>query len=313
MEKSLITSAILLLLSFTLSAQSASVSSTYVKVSGDWETLEIHAKIHVSGMKEKEGKVIVYFYDKNGNALNDRDRSYYTSDGKVSTSKKITPRYDNSVYNDLTISIPTRQLHISGFGNKIYYKISVRDHTGDQLCLSGPHFALTAGALENDGTWSSYTLGTLSHVRTMCYGCNQTGKCPYCGGSGQVFSFMGYIPCNICAMTGICSICIGQGFVESKTVVGVSTVPAVPVTPPAGGVYNGGIYDNTIPSSGSTSTRRTCPGCNGTGQGLNRIEYAPNYTGQDNSIYCAECGRVMSAHTHIHEMCKVCYGKGYVD
>ena len=75
---------------------------------------------------------------------------------------------------------------------------------------------------------------------------------------------------------------------------------------PAGGGYSGGS------SSGSSSTRRTCPSCNGTGKGMDKIHYSPNYTGEDNSRYCSQCGYTASAHTHIRQSCPVCYGKGYV-
>lgn len=83
----------------------------------------------------------------------------------------------------------------------------------------------------------------------------------------------------------------------------------------------GQINPISVPSSSSstyeeptpTSTRRTCPYCNGTGQGNDEIIYAPNYTGEDNSTYCAECGSTGPAHSHVHHTCQTCFGKGYVE
>ncbi|MBQ7823498.1 MAG: zinc finger-like domain-containing protein [Bacteroidaceae bacterium] len=84
----------------------------------------------------------------------------------------------------------------------------------------------------------------------------------------------------------------------------------------AGGNNNMNI--NTNPSindnNGSKkNTRRTCPGCNGTGKGMDQITYSPNYTGEDNSRWCSICGKNAPAHSHRQPMCRVCYGKGYVE
>ncbi len=72
---------------------------------------------------------------------------------------------------------------------------------------------------------------------------------------------------------------------------------------------NSNINDN----GGNRNTRRVCPGCNGTGKGMDQITYSPNYTGEDNSEWCSICGKVAPAHTHRQPMCRVCYGKGYVE
>lgn len=77
--------------------------------------------------------------------------------------------------------------------------------------------------------------------------------------------------------------------------------------------HNNNNYNNNGSSTGRSSTRRTCPGCNGTGKGADQITYSPNYTGRDNSIYCSTCGRTMSAHSHHRPICRTCYGKGYVE
>ena len=80
----------------------------------------------------------------------------------------------------------------------------------------------------------------------------------------------------------------------------INPVIVNPVTPIGG--------DNNI----RTSTRRTCPGCNGTGNGHEEIIYTPDYTG-NSSCYCSKCGRTGSCHTHRTTLCRVCYGKRYVE
>ncbi|PXV62785.1 hypothetical protein CLV62_1171 [Dysgonomonas alginatilytica] len=69
----------------------------------------------------------------------------------------------------------------------------------------------------------------------------------------------------------------------------------------------------TPAASSSNSTRKQCPGCNGTKKGMDQITYSPNYTGGNNNRYCSQCGSTSASHTHNTPICKVCYGKGYVE
>ena len=85
----------------------------------------------------------------------------------------------------------------------------------------------------------------------------------------------------------------------------------VPVVPPP--VVIGGGAGSSGGSGYSGPTSRPCTACNQTGRGWSEIVYAPNYTGNDNSRYCAECGYVSPAHTHIHHKCSVCRGRGYIE
>ena len=146
---------------------------------------------------------------------------------------------------------------------------------------------------------------------SACLGCSGTGAtmssymdmngyfwptqvvCRYCGGSGGIR----------------CTWCSGKGYTR------------VPVRSQAqssnNGYYGGGTYGsaNSYGSSGSSSgsSRRTCPGCNGTGKGADQITYAPDYTGNGSSVYCSVCGNTTSRHSHHQPTCRVCYGRGYVE
>ena len=73
-----------------------------------------------------------------------------------------------------------------------------------------------------------------------------------------------------------------------------------------------GVNDVSIPSSGSSrgsssSSGRTCPGCNGTGVGGEKIIYGAEYTSGSN-FYCPKCSRT-SPHTHHTPICPVCHGR----
>ena len=59
------------------------------------------------GMKEKKGRVVCYFYDSASKALQDKNGKYDTASGTVCSYKDITPKYDNTKFTDLEISIPT--------------------------------------------------------------------------------------------------------------------------------------------------------------------------------------------------------------
>lgn len=66
---------------------------------------------------------------------------------------------------------------------------------------------------------------------------------------------------------------------------------------------------NTTPKS----TRRVCPGCNGTGIAYDKITYQHEYNGPSEKVYCEKCGAWKFKHYHQNVMCRVCYGKGYVE
>lgn len=146
-----------------------------------------------------------------------------------------------------------------------------------------------------------------------CAVCLGTAKCRLCGGSGWTYNIYGPIYCPGCWGLGSCTSCNGLGFLTFTS----SSFSAPNPTPNAtGGSFNSmppQSPSSSYPSDNHSSSRRTCPGCGGTGKGMERIEYAPNYTGKDNAEYCAKCGRVMSRHSHIQQTCRVCYGKGYVE
>lgn len=153
---------------------------------------------------------------------------------------------------------------------------------------------------------------SLSRTMSNCY-C-QTGACPTCGGMGTLL--FGY-PCMMCYGTGRCQGCGGDGIMEVSF--GFYSTGNSQGGNGNGNSksYSGGTYSNyggySNGSSGSSRTRRTCLGCGGTGKGPDEITYAPNYTGKDNSRYCSQCGRVSPAHSHRQPMCRVCYGRGYVE
>ena len=156
---------------------------------------------------------------------------------------------------------------------------------------------------------------TTSFHCSMCHG---TGQCPICHGTG-VFSVGGTgfsMSCPQCYGIKKCLTCGGVGQYSKTYTVEKSTTPSVPYagSVPYTGSYGGGASAGSSSSSysSSSSTRRTCPSCHGTGKGTSQIIWQTNYTGEDNSVWCSECGRTSPAHTHTHPSCPVCHGSGMV-
>lgn len=148
-------------------------------------------------------------------------------------------------------------------------------------------------------------------------------ECPYCDGTGySSWHFFGLI-------NEKCVKCFGLGWmteVRYKKLIrgaGLEKTEEENIDADDDNLYQtdgqiNPITEHSSPSTTyedpiSTSTMRTCPYCNGSGQGNDEIIYAPNYTGEDNSTYCAECGSTGSAHSHVHHTCQTCLGKGYIE
>lgn len=87
---------------------------TSVSASVVGENVVCKMSFKVRGMKGKAGLTSCYFYNSSNVALVDVNDSYKTTDGKVAVSKDINPSYDNSVYTDWEVSIPVRELHLTG-------------------------------------------------------------------------------------------------------------------------------------------------------------------------------------------------------
>ena len=267
--------------------------------------LKIHIKLHTEDMKGQQGTVCVFFYH-GDSKLMDKDNKCCSSDGQVAIYKSITPRYDSSVYDDLCLTIQGYDLHIP---------TSYVDEYSLQL---GIYHSSTKKFL----THSKYVKFYAKSQIEICVLCGGSGLCIGCNGMGLIGIYPYQQLCYMCKGARACPCCRGSRQVNYSYT--YASMPSNSVSPG----YTGNAGFNTIPqpiqnmgnnntynSSGSNtrSTRRTCPGCNGTGKGPDRVEYAPNYTGQDNSRYCSKCGRTMPAHVHIQGRCTVCYGKGYVD
>lgn len=112
------------------SAQVESITVDHNQSLDDGKGMIIHVKFAVQNMKGKNGRVVAYFYDNDGNALIDTNGRYHTygPPSHVSTGKDITPSYDNSSYSDFKLTIPYSELHQTGTSTRtLKFTISIWD------------------------------------------------------------------------------------------------------------------------------------------------------------------------------------------
>ena len=126
--------------------------------------MQISMKLRIYNHKGKKCHVAAYFYDSNGNALQDSNKKYSDTSGNVSTGEDAIPNYDNSHWSSFKLKIPYSELHLPSTGSKtIRYKIIVWDMSSSQAeeMLSTDFyttsFNYTTTKFEMDGTTRSYT------------------------------------------------------------------------------------------------------------------------------------------------------------
>ena len=307
--------------------------------------LGIHLKVTTSGYKGDDFKCVAYVEHPKGTGVKDLNDSYCTTDGNVSTSIKINATYENSVWEDLVLYLPNSEIHPMS-GKRTYY-IQVYLWRNNTAVASSNYATFDMTGSDNSNVNNNYDnnqynskIGTVERqdlpnggftetrynedgtvtitTGIPCMVCSRTGICGICGGRGGIISagYGNFIFCVACGGTGSCGTCHGSKMSTMTQTYNLNNMGN------NGGYYGGNNYSgngysgnnyNYDSGGSSSSNKRTCPGCNGTGKGADEITYAPNYTGGDNSEYCSICGKVTSAHSHRQPMCRVCYGKGYVD
>lgn len=300
-------------------AQSITLKSTAIAPDADGSSLAIKLNFSADGCKDQDGRVNAYFYGADGTALKCFNGQYSTTNGEVATWASFNPPYQSASYTDFTLTIPTSELHCSSGMQQLSYDFAIK--SGGRWIYVGKKkyrfdVNIDQGKVKKliqhnpDGSQLVYTYG-------MCCACVPfAGLCNVCQGRGR--TYIGNNPCPKCNGTGQCTYCHGKGgvFTSSVTPAPSKRTPSsstkggysggYPVAPPSG--------SHSGASSGSSTRKatRTCPSCGGTGKGPDQITWAPNYTGTDNSVYCPQCGRTTSAHSHRRPTCPVCHGKGTI-
>ena len=145
-----------------------------------------------------------------------------------------------------------------------------------------------------------------------CRFCNGTSLCGICGGAGGTMgrAYGGiFYPCTGCNATGRCGQCHGEGTITTYThmdkdgngtmmnssgYVGSTSSAGTLVTSPDGRI-------TAHPSGGGSSSTSSSSTRSDNNDYIETIEYAPNYTGEDNSVWCDKCQKVLPRHAHIRK------------
>ena len=91
----------------------------------DRKGMIIHVAFKAHNMLDKEGRVVAYFYHKDGSPLKDTNGSYCTSDGNVAKGKDFQPRYANCNYSDFKLFMPISELHLETT-TSFYFVVNIR-------------------------------------------------------------------------------------------------------------------------------------------------------------------------------------------
>lgn len=160
------------------SSSSSSVSGSIEKVwieqnvDVDGENgVAVHMKFDVRGMKDKDVRMVAYFYDSsNINAIKDTNGRYCTSGSNpsVSCGKTVTPSYDASTFHDVVAKIPYSELHQYGSSSvTLTVDVLLWDYGTD------PH---TEIARKNNAVSFSFVPSTSEHKYGVSTSASRTAK-----------------------------------------------------------------------------------------------------------------------------------------
>lgn len=79
---------------------------------GGVDGMRIHVKFTTYRMKNIPGYLAIYFMDKNGNYLKDKNNKFESSTNEVAVYREITPGYDPADFNDYTVFMPYGELDL---------------------------------------------------------------------------------------------------------------------------------------------------------------------------------------------------------
>ena len=187
-------------------------------------------------------------------------------------------------------------VNTSSYNNSNYGKSSSPSSSSSSSSSSSTRIPNMMGGYtdcypQKDGT-------TLQVSHSPCYMCKGTGRCSLCGGRGSiVHPYLGSnVNCTGCAMSGVCKYCQGTGEQVTTAVIdsrgngyGVDMNGNVVTTGSSGGGSSSGSSSKSSGSNSNSSNKKY----------IEVIEYAPNYTGKDNSEWCEICKKVAPAHSHV--------------
>lgn len=95
----------------------------------------IHVNLDISDRKDEKCYAIAYFYNEDEHPLMNTDNYFGTKTGEVCAVTHFKPRFDETQYSDLRLSIPYQQLHVTT-DKKELFKFLVEIHGAKGKCLT---------------------------------------------------------------------------------------------------------------------------------------------------------------------------------
>lgn len=93
---------------------------------GGKKGMRIHANFNVYNGNGKEGYAYVFITDSLGNFIKGKGDATCTKEGSVYVKKKITPTYDNSLYEDLKLFFPLSHISMNPGRHKYYCTVYIK-------------------------------------------------------------------------------------------------------------------------------------------------------------------------------------------
>lgn len=128
--------------------------------------MKIHANFNVYNAKGKEGYAYVFITDSEGKYVKGKGDATCTTDGSVFVKRKLTPSYDNSLYEDLQFFFPLD--HISMKQGKHNYNCIVYINFNDKYIANGENLSFVG----TSGDYNNQNVGNLASVEWL----NNTSK-----------------------------------------------------------------------------------------------------------------------------------------
>jgi hypothetical protein len=85
----------------------------------------IHINIETYNLLEAKCKLTAYFSFDGGQALNDYNDNYCTTDGKVAISIDLKPNYQDAIFSDVTLFMPYDELHLANGVHNLYFELQL--------------------------------------------------------------------------------------------------------------------------------------------------------------------------------------------
>lgn len=95
--------------------------------------MRIHVKMTISGMKNTDGYLAIYFSKKDGAKLYGNNTSYRSKEGQVAVYKSIKPGYDPADYSDLQIFMPYDEFNLTRGNYNLQMDADVIYEKGDLI------------------------------------------------------------------------------------------------------------------------------------------------------------------------------------